>query len=141
MHYNQRVLSPRSAPKPTFNPNTLLSLESSLEPSLKSSLVFVVVPLFRLLSFVVVFFFSLVVVRASTHIYRQRSHDDKSARVISKILCSGALELERFFYGTREPSRSTFNSVMCYRQSALRHHRLAKEKKKDAFEQLQVDNR
>ena len=32
------------------------------------------------------------------------------------------------------------NSVIQYRQSALHHHRLAKEKKKVAFEQFQEDS-
>ena len=78
MQYDQRVLHPRSAPKPTLNQNTLLSLV------------------------VLVFVF---VNRASVHIciyiyiyiyIDKRSHDEKSARVISKTLRSRALKLERF---------------------------------------------
>ena len=62
-------------------------------------------------------------------IYRQRSNNDKSSRVTSKTLPSRGLKLECFFYDQREH----------FRQSALRHHRLAKEKK-DAFKKLQADN-
>ena len=109
MQYNQRVLRPRSTPKPTLNQITILYL---------------VVLVF------VFFFLSLFLLRLSERrycIYRQRSHDDKSARVISKALRSRALEIERFFYGKREHSR----------ESALRHHGLEK-KEKDAFEQKRI---
>ena len=41
---------------------------------------------------------------------------------------------------TRVKIRTALNSVIRYRQRALRHHRLAKEKNKVAFEQLQADN-
>ena len=40
-----------------------------------------------------------------------------------------ALKLERIFQGENTPEH-TINSVIRYRQSALRHHRLAKEKRK-----------
>ena len=37
--------------------------------------------------------------------------------------------------------QTAFNSVIRYRQSALHHHGLAKEKKEVTFEQLQADNK
>ena len=66
-----------------------------------------------------------------TYVYiDKRSHDDKSARVISKTLRPRALKLERFFHDKQEHSSTTFNSVIRCRQRALRHHRLAKKKRK-----------
>ena len=93
MQYDQRVLRPHSAPKPTLNQITLL--------------------------FLVVLVFVFLIERAYGYIDK-RSHDDKSARDISKTFRSRVLELERFFYGQREHSR----------QSALRHHRLAKKRER-----------
>ena len=111
MQYDQRVLRPHSAPKLTLNQITLLSL--------------------IVLVFVSVFFSSSSFSIERAYIYiDKRSHDNKSARVISKTLRSRALKLYRFFHGEREHSSSTFNSVIRYRQSALRHHHLVKEKRR-----------
>ena len=81
MQYDQRVLRPHSAPKPTLNQITLLSLV-------------IVVRLCLRLRLVIVFFLRLSSER--TYIY-EKSHDDKLARVISKTLRLRALKLERFF--------------------------------------------
>ena len=119
MQYDQRVLCPRYAPKSTLNQITLLSLVV---------LVFV---------FVFISFLRLRLSSERTYIDK-RSYDDKLARIISKTLRSCALKLERFFHGQREHSSTTFNSVIRCRQSALRHHHLAKEKEKDAFESKRI---
>ena len=109
MQHDQRVLCPRSAPKPTLNQITLL---------------FLVVLVFVLSS-------SLSFSIKRVYIYiDKRSHDDKSAQIISKTLRSRALKLQRFFHGEREHSSTTFNSVIRCKQKALRHHRLAKKKRK-----------
>ena len=110
MQYDHRVLRSRSTPNKR---STLFSRRSRIRPSLVVSLVF-----------------GFLIERAYIYIYiDKRSHDDKSARVISKTLRSRALKLERFFPGKREHSR----------QSALLHHGLAK-KEKDALEQKRIFN-
>ena len=72
---------------------------------------------------------------ASTCIYiNKRSRDANRWNRLNALVTR--VKLERIFYGKREHFR-LLNSVMRYRESPLRHHRLVK-KKKVTFEQLHV---
>ena len=85
MQYDQRVLRPRSTPKPIAQPDYVTFFLA------------LVAPLFRLF-FLLLSLFAFGRVRIHLYrIFRQRSHDDKLARVISKTLHSRTLKLNAFF--------------------------------------------